>query len=138
MHRQHTDDTVELTAVGFSPPERLAAITAHLGWTHRVLADPDRTLYRRLGVGRAPWWRVYSPGTLATYARAFAHGHRPARPVEDTRQLGADAVAVNGTVRLLWRPRTPDDRPDAGQLLAAARAEPEVGGHHDGLPDRGR
>jgi len=37
-------------------------------------------LYRRLGIGRAPLRRVYSPGTLATYATAVARGERPARP----------------------------------------------------------
>jgi hypothetical protein len=39
---------------------------------------------------------VYSPGTLATYAAALARGRRLARPVEDTRQLGADAIMIDG------------------------------------------
>jgi hypothetical protein len=67
-------------------------------------------------------WRVYSPGTLATYAGALARGHRLSRPAEDTRQLGADAVKVDGQVRALWRPRTPDDRPPAAEVIAAAQA----------------
>ncbi|MDE3206455.1 MAG: hypothetical protein KGQ66_19790 [Acidobacteriota bacterium] len=76
-----------------------------------MLSDTDRTLYRRLGVGRARLWHVYNPATLAVYARA-ARRHQPLhRPEEDTRQLGADAVMVNGTVRVLWRPASPDDRP---------------------------
>ena len=95
-----------LILVGFSPPAPLAAIARHLGWPGLVLSDPDRLLYRRLGVGRAPLWRVYSPGTLATYAAALFRGHRLARPAEDTRQLGADAVMVHGVVRRLWQPRT--------------------------------
>jgi hypothetical protein len=65
---------------------------------------------------------VYSPGTLATYAAALARGHRLARPAEDTRQLGADAILVHGVVRGLWRPRTPDDRPPAVEVVAAAQA----------------
>jgi hypothetical protein len=111
-------------AVGFSPPGPLAAIARHLGWTGLVLTDPGRTLYRRLGIGRAPLWRVYSPGTLATYTAALARGHRLARPVEDTRQLGADAIMIDGVVRRLWRPRTPDDRPTASEVITAARAWP--------------
>ena len=111
-----------LILVGFSPPGPLAAIARHLGWPGLVLSDPDRLLYRRLGVGRAPLWRVYSPGTLATYAAALARGQRLARPTEDTRQLGADAVMVHGVVRRLWQPRTPDDRPQAAGVIAAARA----------------
>jgi hypothetical protein len=111
-----------LVLVGFSPPERLAALARHLAWPGRVLADQQRALYRRLGVGRAPLWRVYSPATLATYAAAAARRRRLARPVEDTRQLGADAIMADGVVRQLWRPRTPSDRPPATQVIAAARA----------------
>ncbi|MGI9007808.1 MAG: AhpC/TSA family protein [Streptosporangiaceae bacterium] len=121
MHRARDDHRAGLVLVGFSPPERLAALARHLGWPGPVLADTSRVLYRRLGAGRAPLWRVYSPGTLATYAAAAARGHRPARPVEDTRQLGADAIMVNGVVRQLWLPRTPNDRPPAAQVMAAAR-----------------
>jgi hypothetical protein len=115
---------VGLILVGFSPPRPLAAIARHLGWPGLVLADPGRVLYRRLGIGRAPLWRVYSPGTLGTYAAAVARGRRLPRPVEDTRQLGADAIMAHGIVRQLWRPRTPNDRPPASDVIAAARAWP--------------
>lgn len=113
-----------LMLVGFSPPDRLAAIARRLGWTGLVLGDTQRQLYARLGVGRAPLWRVYSPGTLATYARAAAHGQRPAAPAsrEDTRQLGADAILADQVVTRLWRPRTPNDRPPARDLLTEAQA----------------
>ncbi len=122
MHEARDDTRIGLILVGFSPPERLAAPARHLGWPGRVLADQQRALYRRLGVERAPLWRVYSPATLATYAAAAARRHRLARPAEDTRQLGADAIMIDSTVRLLWRPRTPSDRPPVGQVIAAARA----------------
>jgi peroxiredoxin len=56
---------VGLLLVGFSPPDRLAAIARHLGFDGMVLSDPGRQLYHRLGVGRAPLWRLYTPGTLA-------------------------------------------------------------------------
>ena len=108
-----------LILIGFSPLAPLAAIARHLGWPGLVLTDPHQLLYRRLGIGRAPLWQVYSPGTLATYAAALARGHRFTRPVEDTRQLGADAIMVRGVVRRLWRPRSPDDRPAAAEVIAA-------------------
>jgi hypothetical protein len=111
-----------LILVGFSPPAPLAAIARHLGWPGLVLTDPHLLLYRRLGIGRAPLRHFYSPGTLATYAAALARGHRLARPVEDTRQLGADAIMVRGVVRRLWRPRSPDDRPAAAEVIAATGA----------------
>lgn len=85
-----------------------------------MLSDPSRRLYSALGLGRAPLWRVYSPATLLTYVRLLARGERLRRPVEDTRQLGGDALVVDGTVVRLWRPRTPDDRPPADAVLAEA------------------
>ena len=116
----HTDPRVGLVAVGFSPAERLAAIARHVGWRGEVVSDPDRALYRRLGFKRAPLWRIYSPGTLAFYGRALRAGKRLSRPEEDTRQLGGDALMVDGVVVSVWPSRTPDDRPPAGEVLAAA------------------
>jgi hypothetical protein len=110
-----------LILVGFSPPRPLAAIARHLGWPGLILADEQRLLYQRMGVGRAPLSRVYSPATLAAYTTGLVRGHRLARPVEDTRQLGADAIMTGAVVRQLWRPRTPVDRPSAAELIAAAR-----------------
>lgn len=128
MQRRHDDPRIGLTAVGFSPADRLAAIARHRGWRGDVFTDPQRRLYTRLGIGRAPWWRVYTPGALAPYARALAHGELPKAPAEDTRQLGGDAVLVDGVVRILWRPRTPDDRPCADDVLAAAATAVEATG----------
>lgn len=120
MHELHDNPSVGLILVGFSPADRLAGLARHLRWPGLVLSDPTRTLYSALGFARAPLWRVYSPSTLLTYARAVRSGKRLSRPVEDTRQLGGDAVLVNGTVVRVWRPRTPDDRPPAAEVLAAA------------------
>jgi len=122
VHQAHDDPRIGLVLVGFSPAERLAAIAGHLGWPGLVLSDPARELYARLNVGRAAWWRIYSPGTLLTYTRAVLTGTRLRPAVEDARQLGADAVLVDGMVTSLWRPRSPDDRPAAAVVLAAARA----------------
>ena len=120
MHRANRDPRIGLVWVGFSPPERLAALARHLRWPGLVLSDEERVLYRRLGLGRAPLWRVYAPRTLAFYAAALVRGQRVAVPVEDTRQLGGDAIVVDGCVQCLWRPRRPDDRPPAAEVLAAA------------------
>lgn len=120
MHDAHQDQRVSLVVVGFSPATRLAAIARHLGWTGIVLSDPDRILYHRLALGRAPWWRVYTPGTLAVYARALLHRQRLQPADEDTRQLGGDALIIDGVTTTVWRPRSPDDRPSADQVLHAA------------------
>jgi hypothetical protein len=112
-----TGTGVGLVTVGFSPPAALRAPADHLELTGPVLSDEQRRVYRLFGLRRAPVWRIYSPGTLAHYARAMLRGRRRRRPVEDTRQLVGDALMVDGVVVRRWRPRSPDDRV-APQLLA--------------------
>lgn len=108
-------------AVGFSPPEALADLARHLGWTLPFCSDHERVLYGRLGLGRASAGRVFSPRTLALYAAAAKRGVTVERPVEDIRQLGGDALVVDGVARLTFRPASPDDRPAPDELVAAAR-----------------
>ena len=107
-----------VVAVGFSPPELLRSVAEHLSWRGPFLSDEDRTLYRVLGLGRAPWWRVYSPGTLAIYARGWSRRRRAVgRPAEDTRQLGGDALVRDGVAHVLWTPHSPDDRVAPQELV---------------------
>ncbi|GAC1532755.1 MAG: hypothetical protein NVS3B12_11130 [Acidimicrobiales bacterium] len=113
---------VEPVAIGFSPADALAPLARHLTWPHRFLSDPDRVLYQRLGLGRAGVRQVFSPGTRAIYAAAAARGTEVKVPVEDIRQLGGDGLAVDGSVVAVWRPSSPDDRPDVDEMLAAARS----------------
>lgn len=120
MHQTPHDPRIGLVLIGFSPPERLGALARHLHWPGLVLSDEPRRAYAALGFTRAPLWRVYSPATLRTYGRAARRGQKLPRPVEDTRQMGGDAVMVNGTVCTLWRPRSPDDRPPAATVLINA------------------
>jgi hypothetical protein len=44
-------DRPPLILAGFSPARPLAAIARHLGWPGLVLSDPERVLYRHLGIG---------------------------------------------------------------------------------------
>jgi hypothetical protein len=111
-------------AVGFDRAEDLLPLVGHLGWTSPFLADPARLLYARLGMRRAPWWRVWSPRTLAFYRRVVRDGPVPVGRV-DTRQMGGDAVLVDGVAVRRWLPRTPVDRVAPAVLLAAARAQTE-------------
>jgi peroxiredoxin len=111
-----------LIAVGFSPPEALAALASHLGWPLPFLSDEARTLYDRLGLGRAASGQLFTPATRAVYAAAAERGITAERPVEDIRQLGGDALAVAGEARLTFRPASPDDRPLPADLLSAARS----------------
>jgi hypothetical protein len=112
--------SVPLVTVGFSPPEALGPLADRLGLDGRMLSDPDRVLYRAVGLRRAAVRQVYSPGTMLHYAGALLRGRTLHRPVEDTRQMGGDALAVDGTIVRRWRPSTPDDRADATVIARAA------------------
>lgn len=110
----------EVVVVTFTRPRNLSGYRRRFAAPLRVVADEDRVLYRALGLGRGPWWRVYGPGTSRRYAELLRGGRRLERPHEDTLQLGGDAV-VGADGRLTWRYRGagPDDRPTVDDLLAA-------------------
>lgn len=120
MQQRLTGTGTALVVVGFSPPDAMRALAEHLALTGIVLSDEQRTTYRLLGLPRAPVWQVYSPATLLHYARAARRGTPLPSPAEDTRQLGGDAVVVDGVIVRRWRPRTPSDRVDPAVLVAAA------------------
>ena len=109
-------------AVGFSRPEALADLAEHLQWPWPFLSDPRREVYHRLDFQRAGLLAVYSPGTLLRYGRAALTGKPIHRPVEDTRQLGGDAIVRRGEVLRLFPTRGPDDRAPVPELLVAAYA----------------
>lgn len=93
--RDHLDqlgDTLPVVITFADDPSRLTAYRTYLDLEFPVVADVDRTLYRLLGAGRGSFFRVWSPGTIAMYARLVRRGRRLHAPTEDTRQLGADAV----------------------------------------------
>lgn len=113
----------DVVVVAFTPWTELEAYRQHLGIDLVLVADPDRSLYRRFGVGRGRWWRVYGIGTLRLYATLLRQGRRLRRPVEDTLQLGADVVLdADGEVAWIRRPRSPDERPPVADLIAAVRS----------------
>lgn len=120
MQRLLDGSGIGMVSVGFSPPEALGPLAEHLELTGPMLSDEQRTVYRMLGLRRAPLWRVYSPGTLAFYRQAKLRGMRLQAPVEDTRQLGGDALVRDGVIVRSWSPRSPDDRVDPERLVAAA------------------
>ncbi len=108
-------------AVGFSPPDALAALAEHLGWPFPFLSDPERSVFRRLGFPVATRARVWTEGTKALYRRAAAEGRSVPKPVEDTDQLGGDAILVAGTAVRVFRTASPDDRVSVDDLFAALR-----------------
>ena len=121
--RNHLDrlgDTLPVV-VTFTDRRYLAEYRTHLAIDFPIVADTDLGLYRALGIGRGSLRQVWSPGTMAMYAQLLRRGRRLRRPVDDTRQLGADAlVDRNGTLARVWRPSSPDARPPVAELIDAA------------------
>ena len=116
-------------AVGFSPAEALAELARYLEWPWPFLSDPQRLAFRQLRIPRVRARDVYTVGTLRRYAAALLHGRRIRRPVEDTRQLGADAIVVRGRALRVFRPHSPDSHASIDTLLealAAARPMPRT------------
>ncbi len=121
--RDHLDqlgDALPVVVTFTDDPRRLAAYRNHLQIEFPVLADVDRALYDLFGAGRGSLRNVWSPGTLAMYARLLRRGRRIQPPTEDTRQLGADAIiGPDGRLRRLWLPPRPDARPSIETIIDA-------------------
>jgi len=111
---------VAVAAVAFAPVELLAAHRLRLALPFPLLADPERIIYRRFGIGRGSLTDVWSLGTLKLYWDLLRRGRKLRVPGQDTRQLGGDIV-IDGDGRLAFafRPRSPDLRPTVGELIAA-------------------
>ena len=111
---------VEFALVTFSDPKYLRAYRARTGWTHTILVDESRDLYRRFGYGRGPVRRVYAWAVLRQYWRIFRRdgfGDYQAA-TEDTLQLGGNAViGPNGAISWIYRGHGPDDRPSVRTIL---------------------
>lgn len=121
-HLDRLGDVLPVVITFTADPARQAAYGPHLGIDFPVLADHDRELYRLLGAGRGSIARVWSPGTIAMYARLLRRGRRLRVPTDDTRQLGADAlIDADGRLRKLWLPDGPDARPAVDEIVTAAR-----------------
>ena len=121
--RDHLDqlaDALPVVVTFTDDPQRLAAYRRHLDIEFPVLADVDRVLYDLFGAARGSLRNVWSPGTVAMYARLLRDGRRLRRPSEDTRQLGADAVVDrDGRLHRLWLPPSPDVRPPVQEIADA-------------------
>jgi hypothetical protein len=124
-HRVLLGDALLVVVTFSGDPSRLAAYRHHLGLETAgvpVVSDLGRDLYRLLGARRGRLHRVWSPGTLAMYARLVRQGRRLQRPREDTRQLGGDAVVDHtGRLHRVWLPEGPDRRPAIAEIVTAVR-----------------
>lgn len=107
--------------VSFAEAGRLTRYQDLHRWPFQLAADPDRTLYHELGVGRLGWNRLFEPRALVTYWQLWRRGGKafPFEP-DDVQQGGGDfLVDPAGQVLFAHISRDPTDRPSASSLQRA-------------------
>jgi peroxiredoxin len=114
--------------VSFETPERLRAYVRYHQLPFPALADPQRAVYRRYGMGRGPWWRIYGPRVLLGYLRAYLRGRRVTIRGDTLQQGGDFVIDAAGTVRLAHVGQDSFDRPPVDDLLRALAEAKEVAG----------
>ena len=118
-------EPVEIVVVHFDETDRLGEYRSFHGVPDalRIVGDPERTLYRTLGIGRGAWWRVWGPRTFRAYLRLVRKGRRFRRHRGDSLQLGGDVVVgADGRVAWTFLPAEPDARPGPQQIEEAVDA----------------
>jgi hypothetical protein len=127
---EHIDalgDTQPVVVTFADDPERLGPFAKHLGVDFPLVADVNRELYTLLGAGRGTFRQVWSRKTIAMYVRLMRDGRRLHKPIDDTRQLGADAlIDRQGRLHRLWLPASPDARPTIDEIMIANESVPEI------------
>lgn len=87
-----------------------------------ALIDPDKQLYRALGIERIHWDQWFRPSTWRRYLRSLGHA-RQGRLTGDILQApGVAILEPPGIVRWLHRGRTLGDYPSVTEILDALRA----------------
>ena len=112
---------VAIVIVSFAEPERLELYQKHHQWPFIMLADPKRTAYKAFALGRLPWLRIFSPGTLKVYFKLLREGKRLENyGKEDYYQTGGDfLIDSGGNILFAHRSEEPSDRPAVKMLLQA-------------------
>jgi hypothetical protein len=90
-----------------------------------LLVDPDRNLYRALGIDHIAWRRWLQPSTWRRYFRG-ARGARQGKLTGDLRQApGVAIIDRQRRLRYLHRGTTLGDYPPLDEVLAALEAVTE-------------
>ncbi len=69
-----------IAVVTFSDVDRLADYRSALALPFAVLSDHDRDVYRRYGLERGSWWRIYGVRTFREYRAPVARRASPDAP----------------------------------------------------------
>ena len=100
----------------------------------RALSDPERTLYRALGVERMGLKEMLHPGTIACGLRAASKGNVQTKATADSMQMPGVFLVQGG--RILWQHDYAHggDSPDWGKLPERLRAEATEAGEMAAQP----
>ena len=106
--------------VGMGTPAQCRAFIRQFGVPFPMIADPERTLYRRFHLERMSPLRVLSPSMLVNGAAALARGHLPGVPQGDVLQLpGVFVVGAEDRVCRAFAPADPAGHPSPDDVLVA-------------------
>lgn len=109
-----------VAVVSQSPAAELARYRPRQRWRVPIYGDPQRQLYRALGLERTAWYIFLWPPVVLGYLWGMLRGYRPRlpRPGEDVLQLGGDFILDRQLrLRYAYRSATPTDRPTPAELL---------------------
>lgn len=88
------------------------------------ISDPDKVLYRAVGLGQGTLGELLGPQVLARSVQATCRGHLPGRSGGDTRQMPGVFLIHEGRILEEFRHRTSADQPD---YVALADRVPAAG-----------
>lgn len=114
---------VQVVGLAMCEPAVLKQYLHESSWPFPIYCDPQRELYRALGLARTSWWRILSPGSIFRYLKLIFQGGRVRSmyPGEDPLQLGGDFL-IRRDRGIIWsyRSQEPTDRPKLEDILMIA------------------
>jgi peroxiredoxin len=111
----------QIALVHMGAPESFAAFAGSYGLDALpAVSDPDRVLYRALGLRRGSLAQLLGMDVWARGAQAFFKGHRVGALEGDGTQMPGVFLIRNGKVTTRYLHRTAADRPDYAGLCSAS------------------
>jgi hypothetical protein len=123
-HEEFRSRGARVVAIGQGTGDEAAQVCRDAGVAFECLGDPDKRVYRALGLGRASWWDVTARPFLEDPALAFRrirHASLKGSLMRHSDVLQLPGVAIvdrAGTLRYLHRAARTDDLPATRDLLA--------------------
>jgi len=93
------------------------------------LADPERILYRALGLERGSFLQLFGPRVLWRAGAATLRGHHPGRKDGDLWQMPGVFLVRDGRILAAFRPRDLADKPDYLAIAPRLRQAPAANIH---------